>query len=55
MVLFPFPIFFEMYAIAVMLVAKGHGLIAVISPMKNAAISGKLFIDIVSMKVIRLI
>jgi hypothetical protein len=34
--------FFEMYAIAVIFVAKGHGLIAVIKPNKNAENRGKL-------------
>ena len=33
-------IFFEIYAIAVILVARGQGLRAVIKPMKNAATKG---------------
>jgi hypothetical protein len=51
----PSPIFLEIYAIAVIFVARGHGLKAVINPIKNAAIKGKLFIDIASIKDIRVI
>jgi hypothetical protein len=38
-----------------MFVARGQGLIAVIKPIKKAAIKGKLFIDIASIKDIKAI